>query len=316
MIIEIVPYNPAWPKDFEAEAKQIKQVLDDDCLTVHHIGSTSVEGLAAKPIIDILATVKDISIIDEYNNAMRSIGYESKGEYGIPFRRFFTKGYPKKLYHLHIFEETDSSANHHLLFREYLRNNPKALQEYEALKKALALSVNKDKKPQDGIMHEYTLGKDRFIRTILNKAGFDSLRLAMATHFKEWEEYHRIRKGQIFEPLNIAYDQNHLTLKDPSHFHFVLLKGADILSVAHLEIMSETDVALRSLATDEPYKKQGFGRAMMELLERWLKLRGIKILKIHASLRAEEFYRKLGYDNMPFNDPSISKEVVNLGKVL
>ncbi len=78
----------------------------------------------------------------------------------------------------------------------------------------------------------------------------------------------------------------------------------------------EREAALRSLATDEPYKKQGFATHMMKLLERWVKQQGRGVLKMHAALRAENFYRKLGYAEMEFDDQSISKEIIDLGKVL
>ncbi|PWY54028.1 hypothetical protein DGG96_19190 [Legionella qingyii] len=85
-IVEVVSYNPLWPELFAAEAHQIKQGLGDNCIEMHHIGSTSVPGLSAKPIIDILPVVQDILLVDKASKAMEQIGYSTMGEYGIPFR--------------------------------------------------------------------------------------------------------------------------------------------------------------------------------------------------------------------------------------
>src|SRR5436190_21363500 len=89
--IEVVPYNPAWPQLFEEEAAKIKQALGENCIAVHHIGSTAVPGLSTKPILDMSPVVLDIMRVDQATPSMRSLGYEAKGEFGMLFRRFFTK---------------------------------------------------------------------------------------------------------------------------------------------------------------------------------------------------------------------------------
>lgn len=95
--VVVVPYKNEWPALFETEAMLIKQALGDNCLLVHHIGSTAVPGLASKPIIDILPVVKNILHVDQVTSAMEQLGYEAKGEYGIPFRRYFQKGAVEEL---------------------------------------------------------------------------------------------------------------------------------------------------------------------------------------------------------------------------
>ena len=86
--------------------------------------------------------------------------------------------------------------------------------------------------------------------------------------------------------------------------------------MAHVEFLNESGAAIRSLATDEPYKRNGYGTYMMKLLEKWIKSQGHNIIKIHANPNAEDFYRKLGYVEMEFDDVSISKETIDLGKIL
>ncbi len=88
-IIEVVPYDPDWSNQFEKEALLLKLIFSDIFVAIHHIGSTSVPGLAAKPTIDIILEVKDIRLVDKFNEPMEKLGYEAWGEYGIPGRRFF-----------------------------------------------------------------------------------------------------------------------------------------------------------------------------------------------------------------------------------
>ena len=88
-IIEVVTYKNEWASMFKTEAQLIKQALGDNCLTVHHIGSTAVPGLAAKPIIDISPVVKSIQQVDQDTASMEQLGYEAKGEFGVLFRRYF-----------------------------------------------------------------------------------------------------------------------------------------------------------------------------------------------------------------------------------
>lgn len=142
----------------------------------------------------------------------------------------------------------------------------------------------------------------------------DKIRLVCCTHYNEWQEYHRIRKQQIFDSINIKYDPNHPTITIDNHHHFVLYKNTEIIAAAHIEFLNDNEAALRSLAVDGSQQNKGFGKYMMQLLEEWLKHKNVKVLKMHARPTAESFYRKLGYVNMEFNDISIQKNYINLGK--
>ena len=81
MKVEVVKYRSEWSREFEAEAERIKEILGDEAIEIYHIGSTSVEGLSAKPIIDIMPVVKDISRIDKLNPVFEAVGYECMGEF-------------------------------------------------------------------------------------------------------------------------------------------------------------------------------------------------------------------------------------------
>lgn len=147
-------------------------------------------------------------------------------------------------------------------------------------------------------------------------AGSSDYRLMLAMHHKEWEAYHRIRDEQIFHPTGIIYDRNHPTLTAPNNYHFVLYRGTGIVSIAFIEFLTEKEAALRALATDEPYKNQGHATYLMEQLEKWVRHHGRQVLHLHAARRAESFYRRLGYHEMPFDDVPMTQDVIDLGKAL
>ena len=161
-IIEVVPYNPHWPKMFEAEAKLIKKALGDNCIAIHHIGSTAIPGLSAKPVFDILPVVKSLSEVDRSVEAMERIGYEALGEYGIPLRRFFQKGGDWRTHHVHVFEKGNPAISLHLQFRDWLISHPDDAKAYQDLKLKLA-----SKFPRDS--ERYVKGKEAFIQSIKTK---------------------------------------------------------------------------------------------------------------------------------------------------
>ena len=98
--IEIVGYDPSWEEKFNREARLIEEILGGELVAIHHIGSTAVKGLAAKPIIDIMPVVKDVSRADGFNARFEEIGYEAMGEFGIAGRRYFRKGGDERTHQL------------------------------------------------------------------------------------------------------------------------------------------------------------------------------------------------------------------------
>lgn len=135
--IELAEYNPDWPVLFASEAKAIKAVLGASVINIHHIGSTAVPGLAAKPIIDILLEVADITALTRAN-PLKTLHYQARGESGIAGRRYFIKGGSVRTHHLHGFITGDANIARHLAFRDYLRANPAAAAEYAEVKRNAA----------------------------------------------------------------------------------------------------------------------------------------------------------------------------------
>jgi GrpB-like predicted nucleotidyltransferase (UPF0157 family) len=140
MKIEISPYNPAWKDKYKTEAAIIKQKCGNHFITIEHAGSTSVEGLAAKPTIDIYIGTK--TLLDAHNmiNDMTALGYEyvTKYEKALPFRRYFIKKHQnpelEDLYHVHVTPAAHPFRIEDLLFRDYISVNSSARKDYESLK--------------------------------------------------------------------------------------------------------------------------------------------------------------------------------------
>lgn len=161
--VEVVSYNSNWKKMYKEESEKIKNTLNDIIIDIHHIGSTAIPGIKAKPVIDILAEVKDIEAVDQYNHEMEELGYEVMGEYGIPKRRFFRKGGNKRTHHIHIFQAGNEEIERHINFKEYLITHPDKRREYSKLKEKLANKYTYD-------VESYTNGKSDFIKEIDRKA--------------------------------------------------------------------------------------------------------------------------------------------------
>ena len=133
-------------------------MLADNAVAVFHIGSTSVPGLRAKPIIDILPVVRDIGRVDVCRARFETIGYTAMGEYGIPGRRFFYKGGDSRTHHIHAFQyDTAYDIARHVAFRDYLRIHADVREEYGACKAALARRF-----PED--IEAYCDGKDALVK--------------------------------------------------------------------------------------------------------------------------------------------------------
>lgn len=309
--IEVVPYNPSWPEIFQLEANLLRRALGNNLVEIHHIGSTSVPGLSSKPFIDILAVVKHLP---EPLSLQEKL-YTFKGELNIPMRHYLTKEVGSQKVNLNLVETGNGFISLNLSFRDYLRAHKNTCLEYQKLKQEL-LSKSQSFQRMNGRFTGYNLGKNEFIKKVLEKAGFSEYVLNFSMHNEEWNTYHRIREEQIFAPINACYNRNHPTITAHGHYHFILYKGTQIVSVAHIEFLNNNEAALRSIATDTPYKRLGHGSYMMSLLENWVRNHNKKVMKLHAGLNAEGFYRKLGYIEMEFNDVSISKDIIDLGKIL
>lgn len=156
--VQVVPYNPDWPAQFEAEAALLGRVFGTQLITIHHIGSTSVPGLPAKPIIDMMPVVKDIDRMYAFDPTMLALGYEVLGEFGLKGRRYYRKGgHSQRSHHVHVYEANHPEYERHLAFRDYLIAHPAEATSYGELKQHLA-SLHSEN------IYAYMDGKDAFIK--------------------------------------------------------------------------------------------------------------------------------------------------------
>jgi GrpB-like predicted nucleotidyltransferase (UPF0157 family) len=162
--VVLAPYDPAWP-EMAIRYGQRLQMLGHVLVKVHHIGSTSVPGMSAKPIIDLMPVVTDLTELDRRQSLVTAIGIEWHGELGITGRRYCTLSdeIGKRLAQLHFFQADSPEIVRHLAFRDYLRAHHDVARAYEKEKhRARGLY------PSDS--HAYTDAKDAWIRNIETSA--------------------------------------------------------------------------------------------------------------------------------------------------
>jgi GrpB-like predicted nucleotidyltransferase (UPF0157 family) len=165
--IVVSDYNPAWPAMFEQERKSLQGVIGPVVLTIEHMGSTAVPGLAAKPIIDLLVGVRNLTEARSFCiEPLKGLGYTYLPQYEswLPNELFFRKGIPGPwTHHVHMMEISNPNWSRFLLFREYLRAHPEEATAYAKLKTALAAASGDD-------IERYRNGKHSFVEAATRKA--------------------------------------------------------------------------------------------------------------------------------------------------
>jgi len=164
-MILVLDHNPEWANSFEREACTIRAALGAALVNIHHIGSTSITHTKAKPVIDILLEVSSLDEIDQQSVALQALGYEAKGEYGIPGRRYFRldDATGRRTHQVHSFEVGSHNVTRHLAFRDYMRAHPEIAAEYGQLKQRLAGEYPNN-------MAAYIEGKDAFVKEQVRQA--------------------------------------------------------------------------------------------------------------------------------------------------
>jgi GrpB-like predicted nucleotidyltransferase (UPF0157 family) len=169
--VEVVPYDSIWPALFQKEVDRISNDIGNAIDYYYHMGSTAVPGLAAKPTIDILAVADSLQNLDSKKDVMSELGYQVKGEHGIPGRRYYQKlSGEVHLYHIHAFEKEHPEITRYLNFRDFLQTNLLIREAYQQLKQKLAQKFMYD-------ATSYTAGKSEFIRQVDKQAA-------------EWRKHH------------------------------------------------------------------------------------------------------------------------------
>lgn len=201
-----------WEADYKNEAELLKKVLADNLVEVHHIGSTAIKDIMAKPKIDIAVAVKDLKT----TLILAEIGYKFKGEYNIPLRFFFSKK-GKVEVNLHVMLAGNHELEGFLRFRDYMNANEQARKEYSDFKvKVRNLRLEKE---SEQIFDKYTLAKNEVIPPFIRKSGFNKICMRFVSHYKEEQYEQEICEANNFTPSS-------------DDIRVVLYKGADIIGYA------------------------------------------------------------------------------------
>ena len=169
--VVVVDYDPAWPREFEALRRRIWPAVRDVARRIEHVGSTSVPGLAANPILDITIVVATRDEVPPTIDRLATLGYEHRGNLGIDDREAFDHPLDQRRHNLYVCPEGTIGIINQIALRDYMRSNPEAAREYGALKKQLAARFPND-------IDSYVLGKTDFVLDILRRAGLPADQLA------------------------------------------------------------------------------------------------------------------------------------------
>lgn len=138
--IAVLPYDKAWQSDFEKIKAEIEIAVGDLIVGIEHVGSTAVEGMSAKPCIDIDIVIRDYTVLEEIIRRLETIGYLHEGDLGIKGREAFKYSDKPhlKTHHLYVCLQDSEELHRHIVFRDYLRTQPEAVKKYSAVKETAA----------------------------------------------------------------------------------------------------------------------------------------------------------------------------------
>ncbi|MFC7204386.1 GrpB family protein [Haloferax namakaokahaiae] len=165
--VELVSYDPRWRDAYDREVARLDPRIDEYVLGFEHVGSTSIPGLAAKPILDILALVSDLGETDALARELEELGYEERPNDEVPDRRFFARGpESRRTHYLSVTERGSECHRDQVAFRDALRADSDRRDEYESLKRALESSHRENRSA-------YTSAKSSFVQSVIDGASDD-----------------------------------------------------------------------------------------------------------------------------------------------
>jgi len=156
-------YNSKWKEMYKKEEKILKELLKDNVIEIKHVGSTSIEGLCAKSIIDIMVTVKELNSVENFKHLFTSdLGYDFRDDGGAKVEYLVRKGsVDARTYFIHIIEDKSKRYENFVYFKKYLESHPEKIEEYKKLKEELSEKYSNDRK-------SYTASKNDFIQNIIS----------------------------------------------------------------------------------------------------------------------------------------------------
>lgn len=285
--IIIENYNQEWAEFFIEEAGRIVSVASECLVDIYHIGSTSVPGLSAKPIIDIIFVTTDLFKARKILTSEK-LGYRFKGEYNLPLHDLYDKQGKFKIYlHIHLYGSPEIKLN--LMFRDYLRTHSEACEEYVQAKVHASQMKDAAEKMDTGVTH-YNLMKNEVITSILKKTGFSELCVRFVTQENERKAF---KHHRCFNVPGLPEIQKSKKM--------VLYNGVDIIEAAEFCYFEDGSSEIIFITRET---KEGFSK-LIKSIEDWLKIRtSVKLLLVRVSnLNCEQdeqpIYESLGYSRDP-----------------
>ena len=165
--VALIPFNIEWDAQYLITRNELLQIIGDNIIEVHHVGSTAIKGIVAKPILDVAVVIKNVELLNIHG--MELAGYEYCGERGVAGRHLFVRRINGDIstHHIHCYLENNENYNQVILFCKFINEHPKYAKQYNDLKLELA-----DKYPDDRVA--YTDGKEKFISWIIQKTEKES----------------------------------------------------------------------------------------------------------------------------------------------
>jgi GrpB-like predicted nucleotidyltransferase (UPF0157 family)/GNAT superfamily N-acetyltransferase len=339
----VEPYNPNWPLQFEEIKRTLWSVVGGFATSVEHVGSTSVPGLAAKPILDIDIVIKDMALLDRAIPALSHLGYEHRGNLGIEGREAFRAKNPLHEHNLYVCLEGGLALRNHLCLRDSLRTDAALRDEYATIKFRLAREF------PDSIDH-YIEGKTEFILRVLRTHGHDPesleqirlvnlapvtsapptietkrasesdaltlAELGRSTFVETFAQHNTEEDMDLYVTATFAIDKQLAEIRDPNRWIEIAWSGERATGFLHL-VRSEPDpsvtgskpIELLRLYVDSRWHGKGVGAALMKRSLEIARAEGFETLWLgvwEKNLRAQAFYAKYGFT-------SVGRHIFKLG---
>lgn len=303
---QLLPYDQSWPEQFETKKKNISDILGDCILEIHHMGSTSVPGMMAKPQLDILVIVDDLDNARAKVSEMEKRGFVSRGNYTHIGEEYFTEDGPlgQRLVSIHVLPVGHEQIEKILSFRDYLRENEEARNRYLAVKKELY------QKYADNY-HEYDSGKGlvikelqekavewrrtKNIRSVMENKDEGTINVKLVESQAELLLAKEIRR-QVFQlEQNIDFELE-FDSKDAEAEHFIAYLDNEAVGTTRVRYMAEKTAKLERLAVLRAYRGVGVGKKIMHYVIDYLKVKGIKKIMLNSQEQAKKFYEDIGFE--------------------
>ena len=242
--------------------------MGENVVEIHHVGSTSVPSLAAKPIIDMILVTEDLESARKFLTS-NALGYRYKGEYNLPLRDLYGKKDEFEIY-LHVHRANSPEIELNLLFRDYLRTNEKVRKQYEAVKMAAGKTQNASEKVETGIT-KYNLLKNEIIVSILRETGFSGICARFVTQKSESVFFDKIKndfyEDSFMKNKSLLFGR---TLPKQDSKKMILYRGADLVGAAEITAI-DSDMFLINFAWTNDDEE--LLRKFLRIIEDWVEVR-------------------------------------------